>query len=52
MSKGWVLLDRQVDVKADVFRTLHFFGSVRWPRHLLLKKSQLRLDSFSRYQRL
>ena len=52
LSKGWVPLNRQVGTLADLFRTPQSFGSVRWPRHLLLKESQLRLDSFSSHQRL
>lgn len=52
LSKGWVPLHRQVGMMADMLRTPQSFDSVRWPRHLLLKKSQLRLDSFSSHQRL
>lgn len=50
LSKGWAPPDRDVDVKADVFRNTSL---LLWrPRHLLLKKSQLRLDSFPSSQRL
>lgn len=52
LSKGWVPLHRQAGTMADVFRTPQSLDNVRWPRHLLLKKSQLRLDSFSSHQRL